>query len=157
MIQTHSTFSSQFHIGAWQLIAAALILLTMPVNYRGGAELPHPHAFFQFWSSGDKDAFDHHGRRLSEPLRERSSEPVGFTLAGARGSEQSSSMNSIEPRPDTPLLSEMNWPGERADALALALIASLIGAAVTVRALRVEAPWSIPDGRQPSPETPPPR
>jgi hypothetical protein len=153
MIQTHAPSASQFHIGAWHLIAAALILLTMPVNYRGGAELPHPHAFFQFWASGDADAFDHHGRRLSE----RPHQPVGYSLARSATSAPSPATNSIEPRPDTPLLSDMSWPGEHADALALVLIAALLGTVVAMRAIRVEAPWSIPIGLQPSPETPPPR
>jgi hypothetical protein len=51
----------------------------------------------------------------------------------------------------------MSWPGERADALAMVLIASLLGSPPSVHGLRVEAPWLIPAGRRPSPETPPPR
>lgn len=157
MIQTHPTSSRQFHIETWHLIAAALILLTMPVNYRGGAELPHPHAFFQFWSSGDRDAFDHHGRRLSEPPSKQLKHAIGFSLVRSTASVPSLSANSIHPPPDTPLLSDMGWPAEHADALTVMLVASLLGAVWWVRKTRIETPWSIPVGHEPRPETPPPR
>src|SRR4051812_38046114 len=42
------------------LLVAAVSAFMMPSTYRGGAELPHPHALFQFWLSGPETAFDHH-------------------------------------------------------------------------------------------------
>src|SRR4051794_8034979 len=40
-------------------LAVACVAL-MPSIYRGGAEVPHAHSFFQFWFSGPEAAFDHH-------------------------------------------------------------------------------------------------
>jgi hypothetical protein len=44
------------------LLVAAVGVLTMPTMHRGAAELPHPHALFQFWCAADGDAFDDHVR-----------------------------------------------------------------------------------------------
>src|SRR3954449_6470388 len=45
---------------AFLWLAVACVAL-MPSIYRGGAEVPHPHSFFQFWFSGPEAAFNHHG------------------------------------------------------------------------------------------------
>lgn len=42
------------------LILAAICVSLMPSVYKGGAEVPHAHSFFQFWLSGPESAFDHH-------------------------------------------------------------------------------------------------
>jgi hypothetical protein len=41
------------------LILAILCVALMPSVFKGGAELPHPHSFFQFWLDPEA-AFDHH-------------------------------------------------------------------------------------------------
>ncbi|HEV2067558.1 MAG TPA: hypothetical protein VGR08_12050, partial [Thermomicrobiales bacterium] len=43
-------------------LAAALALLTMPVEYRGGAEEAHPHAVVQFWAEASRGSLSHHHR-----------------------------------------------------------------------------------------------
>src|SRR5215211_2210479 len=43
------------------VILATLSVILAPSIYRGGADVAHPHGFFEFWGSDAERAFDHHG------------------------------------------------------------------------------------------------
>ncbi|GIW04018.1 MAG: hypothetical protein KatS3mg059_0638 [Thermomicrobiales bacterium] len=50
----------------WWWLAAIVAVLTMPSSFRGGADVPHPHAFFQFWGQAPAVAFAHHAAHHHE-------------------------------------------------------------------------------------------
>jgi hypothetical protein len=133
--------------GRLLLIVAAISLLSMPIDYRGGAELPHAHALFQFWMSGDADAFDHHGPSHDENHEHDQSDGHDtYSLP-------MSSRNAV---PDTPTVSNMGSPAEMGSVLALSLLLTTLLFAEGRRLLI--ATWNRTlVGILPSPERPPPR
>lgn len=46
--------------GKGLLLTALLCLVTMPVEYRGGAEHVHPHSSLQVWTEAATGSLDHH-------------------------------------------------------------------------------------------------
>lgn len=136
-----SRLTSQAHqTGRLLTLFAALSLLSMPVDYRGGAELPHAHALFQFWMSGDAGAFDHHGHQTHH----------------AHHAEDAKVSANADSAPDTPSVSEMGSPAERGAGIALTmLLAMFIVAACGTQAIATRVSLLI--GRLPAPEPPPPR
>jgi hypothetical protein len=121
----------------------ALSSLSMPVDYRGGAELPHAHALFQFWMSGDADAFDHHGEHHESVAHHH--DDVAATLR-----------SNVDPSPDTPAISGMGGPAETGSVMALSLLLSVVLFAAG-RNLLIATWTRVLVGIRPSPELPPPR
>jgi hypothetical protein len=85
-------------------LLAVLCLLTMPQNYRGGAEDAHPHAIFQFWFTGGHVTAEHHhgGDHHDDDA------PVPSKTTGS---------SRFVDNPDVPTISEATPSAERADAI----------------------------------------
>ncbi|MGH2531205.1 MAG: hypothetical protein ACRDJW_02755 [Thermomicrobiales bacterium] len=103
----------------------ALTLLTMPTDYRGGADVSHAHAFFQFWTASGLSAHDHHNHAHHfAPSRVRD-----HALAGERWLlapvtprvEFDGHSREIDPPPDVPILTELSVSAEHGGLLSLAL------------------------------------
>ncbi len=129
------------HLGRLLYAVAVLGVLTLPVSYRGGAEVAHLHTVFQLWADGAHGSTDHH-RRREEPTAARLPE-LGRVVTAA------------PVRPDVPGLTEVTTLPER----------SLIIPALTVLGvfLLLTQPlpaWGVPYpllGRRLRPDVPPPR
>lgn len=127
----------QFHLDRALAALAVLCLLMMPIEYRGGAEEPHPHAVFQFWDSGNRDAFDHHGHAHAAAAVPRA--------------------DASEAPTDVPIVTEMTASAERAVGFAVAVSALFLLLSLT-RVRRLSIPrTAVPDGLEPVPDVPPPR
>jgi hypothetical protein len=137
-------------IGRWLTLFAALSLLTMPVDYKGGAELAHAHGLFQFWFPGghaDLDAFDHHRPHQAQGDSQTSSE---------QRADETSASQKIDSSPDSLAFSEMGTPAEKSSGIAV----SLLLAFMAIFAARRSSLWPRPQalaGFMPLPEIPPPR
>jgi hypothetical protein len=133
--------------GRLMTIFAAVSLLAMPVDYKGGAELAHAHGLFQFWLPGghaEIDFQDHHHARQTN---------YDTQFSGAHQTDESRTVNST---PDRPTISEMGSPAERASGIAVSLLLS----ALAVFAARRSPSWSHTMGLiglVPALELPPPR
>jgi hypothetical protein len=128
------------------LLLAALCLVTMPQSYRGGAELAHPHAVFQFWIQGNHVSADHHHG-------DETGEHDHAISAGHSAPTETSSVRT-NPLDDIPTISQMT-AAERADAIGSVLGAwfvLVLAAATGLFFVRGMGP-----GLAPSPERPPPR
>jgi hypothetical protein len=119
----------------------------MPVDYRGGAELPHAHALFQFWMSGDEDAFDHHGHSADHDVHGQGTDHHdGPAAMGAK----------VEPSPDTPAVSDLGSEADRTSGIALTLLlVALFLTGAGVQLISNVARRLV--GQLPLPELPPPR
>jgi len=146
-----SRLTTQAHRpGRLLTVLFALSLLSMPVDYRGGAELPHAHALFQFWMSGDADAFDHHGHGGSDS-------DVHHGLDQTGNSKRSSTLiTTRKTAPDIPAVSGMGSPAETGSVMALSLLLSVV-LVVAGRKLLIATWTRVLVGMWPSPELPPPR
>ena len=128
-------------IGRLLYAVAVLGVLALPVSYRGGAEVAHPHAVFQLWADGADGSTDHHRRRdepapvrLAEPGREVTATPV---------------------RPDVPRLTEVTPAHERP-----LIIPALAVLGVFLLPTQLVPVWGVGSpqiGRRLRPEVPPPR
>lgn len=125
---------------------AALSLFALPVQYRGGADVAHPHAVFQLWLDAADGSTNHHGPAATE--REHAADD-GHPDAPAR------SVLAVEESPDTPRLSEAR-PAVEGFALVLTG-AALLMALLLVRSTAAWSASPVWSGRLPNPETPPPR
>jgi hypothetical protein len=82
---------------------ALFCILMMPLQFKGGAAEPHPHAFFQFW--GNSEAAPHHhgfdedsGRdSLNQHEHEHPAAPVKRSLLAAQNDDPSSVETSVGP------------------------------------------------------------
>jgi hypothetical protein len=133
--------------GRLMTIFAAVSLLAMPIDYKGGAELAHAHGLFQFWLPGGHAEIDfqdhHHGRRTNHDTQP----------SGAHQLDESRTVNST---PDRPKVSEMRSSAEKASGIAM----SLLLAALAIFAARRSSSWSHTMGLiglVPDPELTPPR
>jgi hypothetical protein len=149
------------HVGRLVCAVTALGLLTLPIQYRGGAEQPHAHAFVQIWLDAADGSFDHHRRAVAD------TQPNHAHDHGANGAEQAGGA-SAERRPeparpraaladaaDAPQLSEIT---PALDRISIVLAVAALGLALVL--MGIAPAWSAPvawAGRRPSPETPPPR
>ena len=127
------------------LILATISLLTMPVNYKGGAEETHPHGVFQLWEDLSHGSIDHHhaghesGRRHDESAT-RSAPAVAETA---------------QADPDLPRLMDGTGPApERPVAI---VFGAAEGFLVVVRSPRLVTTPARPAGRSLKPALPPPR
>jgi hypothetical protein len=137
-------------IGRWLTLFAALSLLTMPVDYKGGAELAHAHGLFQFWFPGghaDFDAFDHH-----HPQQDQDD---GQTSSEHRAGDTSASQK-FDSSPDSPAFSEMGAPAEKSSEIAVSMLLALLAIFATRRTLLLSEAQALA-GLIPLPEIPPPR
>lgn len=134
----------QWHRLWWA--AAVLAIAVMPTSYRGGADIPHPHAFFQFWGRAADEAFDHHAAHRHVQVVEHGHGGTADTEVAGRS-----------PVHDVPALTEASAHGEQTVApLALAAcLAQFPRRHPWLRALL--APLVRPFGRLLRPEPPPPR
>jgi hypothetical protein len=133
---------SQSPIDRRLALLAVLCLLTMPQNYRGGAEDAHPHAIFQFWfTGGHVTAEHHHGGDHHD--------------GGAPVPSKASGSSRLVDNPVVPTISEATPGAERADAIGgifSAWIASLLFATLVI----TSRSGSL-IGLAIAPEPPPPR
>lgn len=121
----------------------ALGLLTMPVTYTGGAELPHPHVFFQVWIDVAHGSFDHHHDYHHAVAAEHGpGAPASAAVADAGAS-------------DGPSLTDPTAPDTRQ--LTLVGLACGAVAGVAGRLRRKASDFFAPNGLARGPEPPPPR
>ncbi|MER3405440.1 MAG: hypothetical protein C4346_17290 [Chloroflexota bacterium] len=136
--------ASRYPWSRWWWLAAFVAVMTMPSSFRGGADLPHPHAFFQFWGHA-AEAFTHHAPYHPEYFPDRQG------LPGANG------ITPASPKPDLPSVTDQTAQGERTS-----VISFLSGALLLLPILepQIQA-FPIPKLRLPNrfvgPEPPPPR
>jgi hypothetical protein len=130
------------------LLLAALCLITMPQSYRGGAELSHPHAIFQFWlEDGHAATNHHHGDGVADHDHPAAS---AYDAPAERENEVRATATD-----DTPTISQMTTSAEATDAIGSVLgmwFVLLLATAKGVFAVRRLGP-----GLAPQPERPPPR
>jgi len=124
------------------LAVAAFSLLAMPVTYTGGAELPHPHVFFQVWIDVARGSFDHHHEHRDMASPQRSDAPAAPTI-------------SRQADPDAPSLDGATAPDTRELAL-VALVWSALALVVCHHRPRPNDEGAR-CGRRQAPELPPPR
>ena len=130
-----------------RLVYAAAVLgaLTLPVSYRGGADVAHPHAVFQLWADGADGSADHHHRR---------EERAGASHE-ARDAERRPATTGAPSPPDVPRRTEVTPAHERpliVPALALLGLVLLL--------THVTPVWGVAVpllGRRLRPDVPPPR
>jgi hypothetical protein len=117
------------------LILAAMCVSLMPSVYKGGAEVPHAHSFFQFWLSGPESAFDHHhdGHAEADEDAHEHHHHQALETATADGHP----ITHVIAR-DVATISPVSAPGGVIDALGLVLLV------VTLFALPVSIPWRFP-------------
>jgi hypothetical protein len=123
---------------------AAIGMLTMPVEYRAGAEVPHYHIFFQLWIDASHASFRHH-----EPAHDHAN---GLVQPGA---SVANGYTSVSDDPDAPQLSTMTAPETR-----WAILIALGGLIITLVVGRKRLPPALPrslTGRLLGPDPPPPR
>jgi hypothetical protein len=120
-------------------LLVALTALMMPSSYRGGADLPHPHAFFQFWVAHHHDPLDHHRHHGDH-------RPVA-------GSVQA----RTAPFGDTPALLDAAAPFERSSLMALLIPAVASPLWLRWRSASPFVGARVLAGRIPVPDPPPPR
>jgi hypothetical protein len=126
--------------------AVALSLLSMPVTYRGGAEKPHPHFFFQVWIDAANNDFDHHRHHAHDHQETATSE--------SRHAHPTQPATVDADDGDAPSLSALMAPQVRSLSLVIGVwLALILGVAGT------PAPndRSKLTGRSLRPEFPPPR
>ncbi len=97
-------------------LVAMIALLSMPVQYRGGAALPHPHALFQLWSPGGHGLV-HHDPHADAPIpgmnvSERTNGDPNVVLGAAFR--------------DQPALTAMTMLGEQAAVVGVVILAALL-------------------------------
>ncbi|HEV2067292.1 MAG TPA: hypothetical protein VGR08_10675 [Thermomicrobiales bacterium] len=127
-------------------LAAALGLLAMPVEYRGGAEGAHPHAVIQFWAEAGRGSLSHHHRdgshhRDFEGAREIAADEIAYHATGEA---------------DFPRLFEATTSQKYAP-IAVAIAGVLFTVVLTTRAQRSHIAVKRPKGMNPMPTVPPPR
>ena len=148
-VRGRSSTSERRGSGRLLWIAALLGVFALPVEYRGGAELPHAHAALQLWSDAADGAFDHHADSHRHRVEggEADASPAGHGWAAT----------SIVPAgdPDAPQLSPLTLSADRVPLLVAGIVLS-----VPPLHRRRRAAWSpaaVLRGAPPRPETPPPR
>jgi hypothetical protein len=129
---------------------AALSLLSMPVDFKGGAGRVHPHGLFQFWVPGghvDLNWQDHHHNHSSHGAAQETKNQSPRDVAANRRVHRS---------PDQPAFSDMGAPAEKASGIAVSLMFALLRL-LTVRLSGLRSSSRRLRGRCPAPESPPPR
>ncbi len=95
---------------------AVIALLVMPVQYRGGAALPHAHALFQLWTHGGHGLV-HHGLHAG-----------GQALSLSASSRASGDTSAVVASADLggPVLTAMTHLHEKAAGIAVVVLAALL-------------------------------
>jgi hypothetical protein len=122
-------------------------MLSMPVQYRGGADFAHPHAIVQLWIDAARVTTDHYHVSQTHPQ-------AGGSHAGHGAVPERPAEVQTAP-PNAPVIAGLTWAVERAAAVAAALVvASFILFGRLPRG--ASAPFGLA-GRTIRPEPPPPR
>jgi hypothetical protein len=117
--------------------AVALGFLTMPVEYRAGAAIAHPHALYQFWIEAAHGTMDHHVHGAAHS--HAAPAPAG---------------SADDPAGDEPTASGLMQPGAGLFALTTVFVVLLIMQGSLFAPVRWRMP--IKTGRCPAPAVPPP-
>ena len=125
---------------------ALLGLFTLPVEYRGGAEQPHPHGSYQLWFDAAHGMVDHHRRHVVDALAPAAA-PIVAVDAG--------SPPVVIDGGDGPRLSPVSRSADRLPLLPGALVVVAAALLPGVRLAWPAAPALV--GTPVRPETPPPR
>jgi hypothetical protein len=116
----------------------AFALLTMPVSYRAGTDVAHPHSFIQFLSEAAAGSMNHH-----------------LQSGGGYGEVSTPAPVSINAAPPgVPALDQLGPVNERSSALAIGLLAAWLAWAVASLAVPVGELKLV--GIVPGPPKPPP-
>lgn len=113
----------------------------MPVTYSGGAEVPHPHVFFQVWIDATNGSFDHHHDDAA-PHRQTADRTTTRLPARAR-------TDSSGPTTSAPTVPETRG-------LVLALASGAAAASPREESV-LGLPMRVPLGRTERPLLPPPK
>lgn len=144
--------ASRSLVGRVLFTLAAIGLLAMPVEYRGGAEQAHPHVFFQLWIDAAHHSFDHHLARDLQPAAVTMSHPRSQAQPGKPIVGQEPTFRSDDL--DAPSLSTLLVPETRG--IALMVSGDVLLAMVARGRLPVPNATTL-TGSLPRPEAPPPR
>ncbi|MGI8477573.1 MAG: hypothetical protein ACR2OO_14560 [Thermomicrobiales bacterium] len=139
------------------LLLAALCVLMMPVNMRGGAEAAHPHAFFQFWGEDAEQIFRHHSAVGDLDVHAGRQPPPApaFGYQTAPVSNQPCQSHA-QRAPQFPSMEELGSPYEQASMIAAAE-PQPFGAIESGVEAAIPPPDHNPVGCLDAPESPPPR
>ena len=153
--------ANSWTIGRLVCTVAALSLLTLPVQYRGGAELPHGHAFVQVWLDAAHGSTFHHDRleAVAHPDHAHHHGDERGALAGEAHPERDAARDrpvvAGAGSPDATQLSEVTLAIER---FAVVLAVAVLGLSLVLLGLAPVRPaLRALSGLRPIPETPPPR
>lgn len=141
---------------ALPLAALAALLLVMPISYRAGTEVAHPHAVFQGWFDSAHGGIGHHhpeGRVARyDAEHPRASHPVARWATGQDGIATDTPTAEV----DAPTLSALNAP--LSPAMPLLLLAGVLLLSLARASWRPlwAAAAALP-GAILVPEAPPPR
>lgn len=125
------------------VLVAALTMLTLPVSYRAGADVAHPHAIIQLWLDAAHGSTDHH-RRLETDHSQHDTHPTVPAVL----------RTTVLPAPDVPTLSEL-VSHELPSVIAVSVVAGLV--LVLFRLMPVWTETGALVGQSRRPEIPPPR
>jgi hypothetical protein len=134
------------------LLLATLCVIVMPSIYNGGAEFPHPHAFFQFWISGPERAFEHHHGEGEHDHADHEHAAHESGMAAEVGSGLTDVANRDEPR-----ISPETFPGGSISVIAMTVMALAVLAGPMIWKLTYPRRMFSWLDRRISPEPPPPR
>jgi hypothetical protein len=143
---------------------AVCCVALMPSIYRGGAEVPHAHSFFQFWRS-PAEAFDHHDEAgasassIHEHLRQTG--VIVTSRCDALVDEVAfictSASSALGPVRALARLSPMTDPGGTVELIVVTVLVAALALAISGRRLRVPVGVERWLDLRSSPESPPPR
>ena len=124
-----------------RLAALGLVfaLLTMPVSYRAGTEVAHPHSFLHFLSDAAAGSMNHHLQLAGGQAEVAVRSPISLSAASI----------------GAPMLDQLGPVNERISALGIALFAAWLSWAAT-RSVRSGSESRL-TGLAPRPPAPPPR
>ena len=137
--------------------AMAALLLVMPVSYRAGAEMTHPHAVFQLLADAEHGVVHHHHHSTAaNHAADTHDEPTETRwTTGHHDGRRASVAVRVAP-PDTPTLSPLKAPTPPAVSL-LGLVAVMLAAVESAVWRPLWGAARRMSGRLLSPEYPPPR
>jgi hypothetical protein len=139
------------------LVSLAALLLVMPVSYRAGTEVAHPHAVFQGWiDAADGSAGHHHHPESTATHRAAGRDHAEHSAARWAAGQDGIAAGGPAAEADTPTLSALKAPLSSAmPLLALAGVLLLLVISAAWRPLWAASASLL--GAFSSPEAPPPR
>jgi len=139
------------------LVSLAALLLVMPVSYRAGTEVAHPHAVFQGWiDAADGSAGHHHHPETTATHRAAGRDHADQIAVRWATGQDGIAAGRPAAEADTPTLSALKVP--LAPAMPLLALAGVLLLLVISTAWRpLWAASALLLGAFPWPEAPPPR